>query len=97
MNTPSIQAPESFKSPKTGMNDLTVNGEKVQMPDRVLAARATRVVGSLDHPVLPMPPVSMSLFFTSTRIELSTAENYDTCYGFFVMLRYCSECVVSIS
>lgn len=28
---------------------------------RVTASRPTRVVGSLDHPVLPMPPVRLSL------------------------------------
>ncbi|KAH8093733.1 L-serine ammonia-lyase [Cristinia sonorae] len=44
-----IDAPEGAKS---STEDSTLSGT----PERVLAARATRVVGSLDHPVLPMPP-----------------------------------------
>ncbi|THH32394.1 hypothetical protein EUX98_g1817 [Antrodiella citrinella] len=55
----SMQAPQRVEAPEgfvhsDGGSGRSEHGRKVA--DRALAARATYVVGSLDHPVLPMPP-----------------------------------------
>ncbi|TCD68411.1 hypothetical protein EIP91_010812 [Steccherinum ochraceum] len=47
-----IDAPEDSKAGEQSSSPKSAGPRQ----DRALAARATRVVGSLDHPVLPMPP-----------------------------------------
>lgn len=56
---------------------------------RGTSARSARVVGSFDHAVLPMPPVSSSSsFINGLWLDLHSEENRYPCDGFLGVLRY---------
>lgn len=59
---PIIDAPEGdhFAASFSAYMQETAENETSKSTDRrkAVTARATRITGSLDHPILPMPPVS---------------------------------------
>lgn len=67
----SIDAPEGTeRNPDEGANG---SGSRFGGPRNLSAPRATRVIGQFDHPILPMPPVSLLILFTVLALQYHTA------------------------
>ena len=98
---PSIAAgntsiPESIEAPvgdEYVSRSTAETHEKPTGENRVAASsRGTRVIGSFEHPILPMPPVRC-LFRNGGNCVLTgfTAQDNDSRYGFPIVLRYRGE------
>lgn len=91
-NTPipeSIEAPvgDEYFSRATADTHEKKTGE-----NRVAASsRGTRVIGSFEHPILPMPPVCELLQKGGHVLTGFTAQDNDTRDGFSVMLCNCGK------
>jgi hypothetical protein len=88
-----IAGPEDSKDPSLPVAEYETGPNIDPRGTRIVKhlARPARVVGSLQHEVLPMPPVNY--FYLNDSVMLTSAKEEDSlsCYGLLVMLCYCCQ------